>query len=398
MSVIDLPPAPFPASPPAIDPVAARGRLERAQAALATDGVDVVIAHHSLTLRHLAALVPERWPAVLLLAPGDALLVHFVPGLFADDQLVPSRQEELTAFAADRVVALETQLARTLEPELRRALREGATIGLEADTAPGWIWSLLRDFGALDRVADVGPRLRALRRAKDPDEIEIIAYNAALAERAYARATELVRPGTSEVELYVAMLGTVQELAGGPVPHVGDFAAGPGGGLRGGWPTRRALVDGDSYVIDWQTGAGGYWSDLSRTFPVGTPSRRWRDAHAAVEAALDAAACALAAGVPVGVIDQTARAALAAADAAFGGGVYPHITGHGTGAISHEAPYLVVGDPDVLVAGDVVTVEPGLYGEVLRGGIRIEDNYLVLEGGARRLSSFPRDGFDGSGA
>lgn len=378
-------------APPPLDPAAGRARLARARSALAARGVAAAVAHDPLTLRHLATLVPERWPAALLIEPDDALLAHFVPGLFEEAQLVPERQLELSGFDPSDVVGLEAQLTAALRPALTKVAKQADRIGVEADTVPGWLWALLRELGAAARIVDVGPELRALRRAKDPDELAVIAYNAALAEAAYATAARTIRPGATEVDVYVAMVATVQQLAGGPVPHVGDFASGPGGGLRGGWPTRRVLEAGDSYVLDWQTGVGGYWVDLTRTFTVGPPSQEWRRAFATVEAALDAAAGIVMAGVATAAVDRAARDGLRGAPD-LGGPGYPHITGHGTGAISHEAPYLTVGSDERLVAGDVITIEPGLYGdEALRGGVRIEDDYLVLGDGVRRLSDFRRD-------
>ena len=68
-----------------------------------------------------------------------------------------------------------------------------------------------------------------------------------------------------------------------------------------------------------------------------------------------------------------------------------HHLGHGIGLFPHEAPRLNPNWDDVFEVGDVFTVEPGLYGEDLNAGIRIEHNYLVTEGGLERLSQYPTD-------
>ena len=66
------------------------------------------------------------------------------------------------------------------------------------------------------------------------------------------------------------------------------------------------------------------------------------------------------------------------------------MTGHGVGVVSHEPPWIGSETDDLLVAGDVVAIEPGLYDDSLRGGLRLEDNYLVGEACPEQLCSFWR--------
>src|SRR5947209_19560440 len=67
-------------------------------------------------------------------------------------------------------------------------------------------------------------------------------------------------------------------------------------------------------------------------------------------------------------------------------GYFGHHAGHGLGLMHPEAPYLVRHADETLVAGDVVTLEPGLYVPNV-GGIRIENNYLITASGYERLSN-----------
>jgi Xaa-Pro aminopeptidase len=69
-----------------------------------------------------------------------------------------------------------------------------------------------------------------------------------------------------------------------------------------------------------------------------------------------------------------------------GYGPLPHHAGHGIGLGHPEPPILVPESTDALLAGDVVTLEPGLYVAGI-GGMRIEHNYLIAASGYRRLSN-----------
>jgi Xaa-Pro dipeptidase len=69
---------------------------------------------------------------------------------------------------------------------------------------------------------------------------------------------------------------------------------------------------------------------------------------------------------------------------------FPHHLGHGTGLSIHEAPHLNPHWDDWLKRGDLFTVEPGLYGPDLAGGVRIEDNYWIGPDGLTKLSHYPR--------
>lgn len=136
-------------------------------------------------------------------------------------------------------------------------------------------------------------------------------------------------------------------------------------------------------------GPHGYYGDFTRTFVPGE-LRGWeRSAYDAVDAAYGAALDALAdgAGTPGVEVRETVEGALAehgfeTGDVEVG---MTHGPGHGVGVTLHEGPSY----DDVLEAGDVVTVEPGVY-DPGRGGVRLEDVVVVTDGGIERFGDYPR--------
>jgi Xaa-Pro aminopeptidase len=140
-------------------------------------------------------------------------------------------------------------------------------------------------------------------------------------------------------------------------------------------------------LVDWGALNQGYASDLTRVIALGPPSEKLREVHRIVHEAQAAAFAAVRSGVPRADIDRAAR------DVIRGhgyGDCFSHALGHGIGRQVHEVPRLAEGQTELLEAGMVITLEPGIYLPGW-GGVRLEDDILVTDHGAERLSSLPLD-------
>jgi Xaa-Pro aminopeptidase len=234
-------------------------------------------------------------------------------------------------------------------------------------------------------LADFAPELTSLRRLKFPDEIEMIQRGIRGCEAGYAVARELVRPGLMEWDLYVQILSAATAAVGESIGELGnDFQS----GTPGGPPRRRAMQDGELLPLDLSVVVRGYSSDLCRTFAVGSgPTNLQREAHRRVLAALSTVERSVAPGVSCSELYRDIASALTAGR----NWAFPHHLGHGIGIEAHEAPRLNPQWNEFFQKGDVFTAEPGLYAEELRGGVRVERDYLVTETGVRALCEFPLD-------
>jgi Xaa-Pro aminopeptidase len=139
----------------------------------------------------------------------------------------------------------------------------------------------------------------------------------------------------------------------------------------------RRLQEGDAIVVDSVVQFNGYYNDLTRTFALGEPPPRAKQAYRAVRRAQQAAIEAARPGIACEKLDRIARGIIA--EAGFGQ-YFAHRLGHGIGIEVHEPPYLVGGNRETLRPGMCMSVEPGVYipGEF---GIRIEDDILITEDG-----------------
>jgi len=222
-----------------------------------------------------------------------------------------------------------------------------------------------------------------LRRAKDPDEIDVLRQCMRATDAGHAWARRHVQPGMTELDVYNGIARACTDAAGQAVIVYGDFIASQSPDRRVGPATRRILEKGDTLILDFSVVLFGYRSDFTNTLVVGGL------ASAAQERMMDCCQQALAAG------ERELRAGthcLKVFQAVYGSFErsemaqhFPHHAGHGLGLSHPEAPYFTKNAHETLAAGDVVTLEPGLYVEGL-AGMRIERNYLITESGFECLS------------
>ncbi len=230
--------------------------------------------------------------------------------------------------------------------------------------------------------------VEGLRRIKDEAEIQAIRESIAIAEQAFERFRAEVRPGRTEKELADALDSHLRACgASGPAfPTI--VAAGRNAALPHYQPSPNArLGEDDLLLVDWGASGWPYKSDLTRVLTTGKVTPKFQEVYRSVLSAQSRAIEAIRPGVSAKAIDAEARKALK--ETGYGE-FFNHGLGHGFGIEIHERPFLGREPDETLEAGMVLTIEPGVYLPDW-GGIRIEDDVLVTEGGAVRLSQLASD-------
>ena len=248
-------------------------------------------------------------------------------------------------------------------------------------------YELLRKFVPELQTTAAEPMMSALRAVKNADEIAKIEQAIAVAQQAMERLVPEIKIGMTEKQV-AAMLTRFQFEAGADSIAFGPIvSAGPNGASPHAIPTERPLQEGDLLVIDWGCYVDGYPSDITRTFAVGEIDETLRHVYETVKLANEQGVLAAGPDATGDDIDSAARDVIE--DSNFGE-FFTHRTGHGLGLEIHEPPFMMSGNHELLVPGNVFTVEPGIY---LPGkaGVRIEDDILITEDGYRSLTTFPRD-------
>ncbi len=228
--------------------------------------------------------------------------------------------------------------------------------------------------------------MEELRAVKDEGEVERIAAAAELTDEVYRWAIDRGLAGRTEREVARACEARIRELGAEPsFPPI--VAAGPNGALPHAEPGPREIGAGELVVFDMGAELDGYCSDCTRTFATGDPGTEASEIYELVRQAQAAALEALRPGLSGREADAVARELI---EAAGHGERFGHGLGHGVGIEVHEAPRLAASSEDQVRAGNVVTVEPGVY---LPGklGVRIEDLVVVGEDGIRNLSGLDKE-------
>jgi len=232
-------------------------------------------------------------------------------------------------------------------------------------------------------LTDCLPMLRAV---KDANELARLSMAGEAADATYTEIVQVRFAGRRETEVAADLARLLREFGHEQV----DFTvvgSGPNGANPHHEAADRVIEPGDVVVLDFGGLMHGYGSDTTRTVSVGEPRPQVREVHEVVRQAQQSAFEAVQPGIPCQEIDRVARAVIT--EAGYGEH-FIHRTGHGIGVTTHEPPYLIEGEAQVLQPGMCFSIEPGIY-LAKRFGVRIEDIVTVTANAGRRLNNTDRD-------
>ena len=228
----------------------------------------------------------------------------------------------------------------------------------------------------------------ALRRIKDPAEIETIGAAQRLVEGALEDVVGALEPGCTEREVAARLEYEFKRRGAAGASFDTIVLFGARSSLPHGAPGDTRLRDGDIVLIDLGCRMDGYCSDLTRTYTFGTIPDVWfEEVYDLVLTAQRLALEAARPGLTCRELDATARNLIV--EAGYGD-CFGHGLGHGVGIEVHEAPRLNGESDAVLAPGMVVTIEPGVYVEG-RGGVRIEDLIAITPDGCENLTTIGKE-------
>jgi Xaa-Pro aminopeptidase len=350
------------------------GRIRALQARLAEKRLFGVLSTSPATWYYLTGFTGEAG-ALFVSAKGSFLVT--------DGRFTTQAREEAVGL---RVVKQEQSLMATVGNLLHG--RSQIRVGFDgAQLTVGQLRALRSAAGPRVRWVRADGQAEAGRQRKDLGELAQMRKAAALADEMLSHGLKLLKPGVRETEVAAEIEYRMRRRgASGPAFET-IVAFGARSAHPHARPTQKRLRKNELVVLDLGVILGHYCSDITRTVFVGRAPARIRRWYRAVQEAQAAAVAAAKAGTACGDVDAAARDALAGyrLDQYF-----VHSTGHGLGLEVHEDPRVARGQKHVLVPGNVITIEPGVYVPGV-GGIRIEDDVAVHADRIEVLTRVSRD-------
>jgi Xaa-Pro aminopeptidase len=361
------------------DEQAMRSRFEQVQSELTKRDLDALLVDAPVDLRYVSGYTGSN--GLALIRPEE-----IGPSQFLTDFRYAAQSEEEVATTFERSI---------VTGELRDSLpgllgEDGGRLGVDEAKLTVKAYKRLRDLlPASWELESSSGLIERLRIVKEPGEIELIASACALADQALTEVLEAGLVGRTEREVALDLETRMRGLGADAPSFSSIVAAGAHGALPHAQPRDVAIPANVLVTIDWGAIHQGYCSDCTRTYATGEGiTAQAREIYELVLSSQLAGLAAVSAGPSGREVDAVARAIIEQAGHAqhFGHGL-----GHGVGLDIHEAPRLShSAGAEPLVAGNVVTVEPGVY---LPGtlGVRIEDLTVVRDGGCDVLTGLPKD-------
>ncbi|MGI2259982.1 M24 family metallopeptidase [Shewanella sp. GXUN23E] len=355
--------------------------LEKRQAALragmAARGLDSLLLFGYENIRYISGFSGHA--AYLVLSQQDAFLISDYR--YAERAKAESVGVEVICRDRDNE-SLGHCINRFLTPQTK--------VGFEAAHMDVATWQAIAAELAgkftSDQLKPVTGMVERMRMVKDEWEVAQIRAAAAIADEALAQTLPLFKAGVSERDLALELEYRMQKLGSEGMSFDTILLFAQRSSMPHGSPSAQTLKSGDFITLDFGAVVNGYRSDMTRSYLYGEASDKQIAIYNTVAEAQQAAMDTVKAGVPaIEALNASNRILQASPFAEFVG----EGLGHGVGLFLHEQPFIKPGCDHVLQAGNIITIEPGIYIPGY-GGVRLEEDILVTDTGYELLTRAPK--------
>ncbi|MBA4542685.1 MULTISPECIES: Xaa-Pro peptidase family protein [Thermoactinomyces] len=358
-------------------------RIEKISAWLKRQNADLAFIHSPHSVFYLSGFMcnpHERLMGIFVFPEANPLLV--CPRLEEENARQSGWAHQILAYDD-----AENPWERIREQLVRCSVGEGAVVAVEKDHLSVARAEQLQQVIPRMELCPVDEYLNELRVLKDETEIAILQKAAKLADEAVAVGIDALKPGITEMEVVAEIELAMKKKGVQAMSFATTVLFGEKSALPHGTPGLRPLKRGELVLFDLGVVVDGYCSDITRTVAFGPIDEKQKEIYHTVLEAETAAIAACKPGVRLGDLDLVARRVI---EEAGYGQYFTHRLGHGLGIDVHEFPSIHQANDQVLQAGMVFTIEPGIYlpGS---GGVRIEDDVVITEEGCQVLTHYPKE-------
>lgn len=371
-------------------------KIKEIQQAMQRTAIDVLLLHYPEELVMAFDYFPF-WGRSFGFVFKEQAPILFIPENEPDRSLIQSNTDYevqlIDEWVFERLLSYQEQQAAEYLKIGTSLLPKNASLpanGAEQGGMSHEWWQQLLDLPHT-MVSDESRLIQSFSQRKSQTAIEKIRQAHKIAEVGLQTFYDRLQPGITEYEMMLAIEAKIkqQAMTNGhrfvlcyPQIQAGNNTLDSGKFNR---TTTKNLAATELVVLELAVCVDGYWLDLTRTGVVGTPSSQQLRHYQQVEKAQLAAIHAMKPGVTLSQLQAIAKQTLQEEGLAK---KFTHGLGHSVGYQYHD-PGLAINDENqqLLEVGMILTIEPGVYGKEINGGIRIEDNLLVTETGIEWLSS-----------
>lgn len=350
-------------------------RYQKLGALLEEKGLDAVLISDGFNMRYLSGFTG---------ATGYLLVTKTSKTLFTD-----SRYTIAATLQAPDYQVIEVDSSRDYCAVLNRVLDEEKieVLGFEAQKVRYSEYETLKARLHIKELVPLKGELARLRRIKTTEELAKMRQAEHIGDIAFQEILKDIRPGVTELELaakleYIMKMNGAEKLSFESIVASGENSSKPHAE-----PGRRVIKSGDFLTMDFGCVYEGYCSDMTRTVVVGKASDKQKEIYATVLTAQTAVLAMLKPGMAGKEYDKVAREIIYGAGYE---GCFGHGLGHSVGLEIHEDPRFSMIEEDIIEAGMVMTVEPGIYIPDF-GGVRIEDMVVVTPDGHENFTHSPKE-------
>ncbi|MDP4153446.1 MAG: aminopeptidase P family protein [Bacillota bacterium] len=346
--------------------------------------------------QHLERLIkafPKNLDAILLTSPVNRL---YVSGFDASDDMILVTPES-SYFLADgryieevrnKVPFMTSILATDFYDTLRELISKHniKTLGFEDMEITVFRYNRLKNELNVE-LNPIGSLMFELRKRKTPDEVSKMTWAQAIADRAFSYILNIIKPGMTEREVMLTLREYYVRQGSEGDSFEPIVVSGKNSSLPHGLPSDKVIERGDFITMDFGCVVQHYRSDMTRTIAVGYATDEMRKVYDIVLEAQKAALSGIHSGMTGAECDKIARDII---DNAGYKDCFGHGLGHSVGLEIHEPPRFSPRSTDIIEAGTVMTVEPGVYFEGAFG-VRIEDMVLMTQNGCENFTKSKKE-------
>ncbi|MBH09796.1 MAG: hypothetical protein CMG74_05450 [Candidatus Marinimicrobia bacterium] len=347
-------------------------RQEKLKKVISDKDLDGILITNLTNIRYICGFTGSA--ASCLVTPDGQYFI-------SDGRYIEQSKNQVKGF--DRFIGMDSHLSQIKDNNLNP---KGLKIAFEGDHISYVQYENMKNYFPNTIWENTSMIIEDLASVKDSYELECIRTAVEVTDIVYEEILSMLKPGFTERQVANTMVSKYREYAEEEA-YSPIVATGPNGALPHAIPTDREFKKGDFIVIDAAAKYGGYHADMTRTPVIGEATEKHKEVYGIVKEAQERGCLAAKAGVPCKDVDSATRDYIK--EMGYGE-YYTHGTGHGIGLEIHTSPRFSPQSKQILEKNNVMTIEPGIYLEGW-GGVRIEDDVIIMENSCEILNKTTKD-------